>query len=135
MYNKTCTQCKKLKGINAFNRVYCSKDGYDDWCRKCLKAYKKEVKDFIVVKVDPYLDKKLIREDINKYKHDVGCNRCDEDDPICLEFHHLEPDNKIDTIANMIKFNYSYEEIFNEINKCEVLCSNCHRKEHKYYYD
>lgn len=34
------------------------------------------------------------------------------------------------TIANMVGFAYSKERILREIEKCVVICSNCHRKLH-----
>lgn len=51
-------------------------------------------------------------------------------DIACLDFHHLK--DKEFNISNEIR-NLSIENLKKEINKCVVLCSNCHRKLH--YYD
>lgn len=59
----------------------------------------------------------------------TGCVRCDEDDPACLDFHHVEG-NKEMSVSSMISHGYSKERLLDEIEKCEILCANCHRKEH-----
>jgi len=58
------------------------------------------------------------------------CSRCPETFWACLEFHHLNPDKKDIALAQVIKRGWSKERIIREIEKCEILCSNCHRKEH-----
>lgn len=67
-----------------------------------------------------------------KYKGG-SCHRCGWSGSIsALEFHHKD-DNKefgIGTAANK-----SWKVIKKEIDKCELLCSNCHRTEHSKYDD
>lgn len=58
-----------------------------------------------------------------------GCAICDEKDIACLDFHHLR--DKEFNIANEIK-NLSIDNLKKEIDKCIVLCANCHRKLHYY---
>ena len=57
------------------------------------------------------------------------CKACSEDDSRCLEFHHLE--DKRFTIAYLLASGHSLDYLKEEIDKCEVLCTNCHRKEHR----
>lgn len=45
-----------------------------------------------------------------------------------LEFHHLDPSKKDITPAKVL--NRSWENIKKEIDKCILLCSNCHKEEH-----
>ena len=61
-------------------------------------------------------------------KADLKCNRCPETDSRCLDFHHKDPTNKINNVANLVRHS-SFETLKREIDKCEVLCANCHRKE------
>lgn len=58
-----------------------------------------------------------------------ACERCDESDPACLESHHVDEDEKEMAVGTMVTYSYSRDRILREIDKCEVLCSNCHRKE------
>jgi hypothetical protein len=63
-----------------------------------------------------------------KYKLERGCSRCGYDEAHqALDFHHTNPDNKIDAVATLIQDCKSDEIIEAEVEKCEVLCANCHR--------
>ena len=55
------------------------------------------------------------------------CTQCSCNDPRVLEFHHIS-DDKENIISNMS--GGSWKKIQNEIDKCILLCSNCHRTEH-----
>lgn len=59
-----------------------------------------------------------------------GCVRCGETNPACLDFHHRDPEQKLHSIAKMVTNGYSRENIRAEIEKCDLLCANCHRLEH-----
>jgi hypothetical protein len=72
-----------------------------------------------------------IRTWFQDYKKTQSCTRCDEDDFRCLDFHHRNPETKSGVISNMIWTNgWGKGRVLEEIDKCDVLCSNCHRKEH-----
>jgi hypothetical protein len=55
------------------------------------------------------------------------CVRCWEDRPVCLEFHHIEPDIKSFDLWMRISKDRSMFSINQEIEKCIVLCANCHK--------
>lgn len=71
------------------------------------------------------------RERFLELKSTLKCNRCGENDIACLDFHHTDKDDKDFSISAVVK-DYSWDRILEEIEKCEVLCANCHRKEHFY---
>lgn len=50
-------------------------------------------------------------------------------DPSILEFHHVDPKNKRAAVKTMTQ--YPTSSIAEEINKCVLLCCNCHRLAHK----
>lgn len=68
----------------------------------------------------------------NKLKKDLGFKGC----AICgynkyigaLDFHHLNPDEK--EYAPAAIMHHQYQKVKAEIEKCIVLCSNCHREVH-----
>ncbi len=72
---------------------------------------------------------KSLRGRSHRYKHRQGCSKCDEHDPCALVFHHTTGQKRM-TVAQMISDGYPKNEILEEIEKCVLLCSNCHRKEH-----
>ncbi|GAA0204973.1 homing endonuclease associated repeat-containing protein [Halobaculum roseum] len=63
------------------------------------------------------------------YQREVGCRECDLPDPVRLQFHHTD-DDKTATVADLIGASASTNDVLREVKKCEVLCVNCHRKEH-----
>ena len=58
------------------------------------------------------------------------CQICDYNNCMeALEFHHLDPSQKEFGISKTGN-TYSWEKIKNEIDKCVLLCANCHREIH-----
>ena len=57
-----------------------------------------------------------------------GCSVCDTEDPVCLDFHHT--DKKETTVAQLAIEERPREEIAAEIERCVLLCANCHRRRH-----
>ena len=72
------------------------------------------------------------RKDIKEYilSRKDKCNRCPETHTSCLEFHHIDGDEKDCILSKVPAQGWSIERVKQEIDKCELLCSNCHRKEH-----
>lgn len=66
---------------------------------------------------------------IDEIKARLGCARCGESDPACLLFHHRDPATKQGHVSKL-KEQVSLENLMAEIAKCDVLCANCHMKEH-----
>jgi hypothetical protein len=65
------------------------------------------------------------------YKFQRGCARCPENDPVCLEFHHVDPQSKLFNITHGVQTRMTIERLEAEAAKCLILCANCHRKEHR----
>jgi hypothetical protein len=61
------------------------------------------------------------------YLHAHPCVDCGQGDPVKLEFDHVKG-LKTDAICNLIKRGLSWATIYEEIQKCEVRCCNCHRR-------
>lgn len=66
---------------------------------------------------------------IAKYKSDKAC-KCGETHPACLQFHHRDPTQKDIAIADAVRKRWSLARIQKEINKCDIICANCHLKLH-----
>ena len=62
------------------------------------------------------------------YKSKLRCSQCGEDHPSTIDFHHVK--GKDANISKLVAEGYSKERIKRELDKCIVLCSNCHRKKH-----
>jgi hypothetical protein len=58
------------------------------------------------------------------------CERCGYDKcPWVLEFHHRDQGDKAFTIGASCHMK-SWRSVVAEIEKCDLLCANCHREEH-----
>ena len=55
-----------------------------------------------------------------------GYNKCNAS----LCFHHVEPSTKLFEIENRSCNGYKYERLLEEVNKCQLLCHNCHMELH-----
>ena len=55
------------------------------------------------------------------------CVDCGELDPVVLQFDHINPDDKKQSVARLIDGSY-WENALEEMQKCEVRCANCHTK-------
>jgi hypothetical protein len=64
------------------------------------------------------------------YKATLVCTVCSESDPITLDFHHEVRDPSNRKLYKLIR-NSAWADVYEEIKKCVVLCSNCHRKHHQ----
>lgn len=68
--------------------------------------------------------RKCVEHKGNKCKK-CGYNKCID----ALEFHHTDPTQKDPTIR-FGSTRLSFEKLKAEIDKCDLLCANCHREEH-----
>lgn len=64
-----------------------------------------------------------------EYKGGARCSICGYDKYIgALEFHHVNPDEKEFSFSKMRSYNF--ERVKPELDKCIVVCSNCHKELH-----
>lgn len=71
-----------------------------------------------------------MREWLDEYKSNLVCSKCGESHPACLDFHHKDSSTKDFSVGNVSAWGWGKEKMLREIDKCVVLCSNCHRKAH-----
>lgn len=73
----------------------------------------------------------MVKSFIYRFKKRYGCQLCPETDPRCLDFHHRDPKEKTSTINLLAKTRHSLRIIIEEMQKCDLICNNCHRKHDK----
>lgn len=81
--------------------------------------------------------KRVIKQFLVDYKGGK-CERCGYDKSLAaLQFHHLDPSQKDFELAhiNLNSSIYTMDEIKKELDKCILLCANCHAEEHSRYDD
>jgi hypothetical protein len=70
-----------------------------------------------------------VRGFIRDYLSAHPCVDCGEADIVVLDFDHIDGTKEM-SVSQMIRWGFSLDRIKAEIAKCEVRCSNCHRKRH-----
>lgn len=114
---KYCSSCDEVKDLSDF---YTLKSGQrigrlSGWCKICSIGSSKQ-------------RQKETKIDAVKYKGGK-CQKCNYDKCItALEFHHMDPEKKDPRWKNMK--NWSFDKIKPELDKCILLCANCHRESH-----
>jgi hypothetical protein len=86
-------------------------------CRACKQARQRERRQEVWAR-------------LAEYKKTLSCVRCGFADYRALDFHHLDPGEKDVAVADFVSRGASSAKIKKEIEKCVVLCANCHRIEH-----
>ncbi len=129
---KTCITCGKEKDEKEFNWRYKYLGIRHPTCKECHKTFrnnwyqKNKEHQLENVKARKTQVRANAREYVFNYLSSHPCVQCGESDPVVLEFHHNH--GKDLAISVMVAGGYSIPAIQNEINKCVVLCANCHRK-------
>ena len=126
---KECKRCEKIKDVKLFSKSSRRKDGYQAWCKMCVKEHdhlkymedKGKHRSWNMSRRDKYYDL------VTAYLKEHPCVDCNEGDPIVLEFDHRDPEIKDGEVTKLLSY-ASWERILVEIDKCDVVCSNCHRK-------
>jgi hypothetical protein len=127
---KICSGCKIGKNEAEFNKKY---NGLQPWCRECNRArsrrYYAENKDLHKKNVRETNKKPIARNQrhILDYLGRNPCVDCGEPDVIVLEFDHVRGE-KTANVGRLIQDAYSLRKLKDEIEKCEVVCANCHRR-------
>jgi len=145
---KKCNTCGEIKPTDDY---YLYKKGIRGSCKKCMNKKSKEYMKTVSKKTksewwhnswenEEYRQRKYksaqkrlttIKEKSVEY---LGgkCSKCGYDSCIeALEFHHLDPEIKEKrNNGRGIDRRKSFENQKSELDKCILLCANCHREEH-----
>jgi hypothetical protein len=69
------------------------------------------------------------RDWMRRYLVEHPCIDCGEADPIVLDFDHRRPLDKLGTVSDLVSRG-RVQKAKIEAAKCDVRCSNCHRRRH-----
>ncbi len=128
---KRCSACNQMKPDSDFmwNRKATGK--LDSYCRPCRAEYKQQ--HYAANKVRYIENAATYRRQMAIERTDWllefflanPCADCGETDAVVLEFDHLW-DKKFSIASNF--YTKPWDDILEEIAKCEVVCANCHRR-------
>jgi hypothetical protein len=131
---KSCRACGKEKSESEFNWRNKAKGKRCPSCRECMRKY---IQNHYYNNVEYYIEKAVRRKKayiratykkILDYLLVNPCLDCGETDPVVLEFDHVDNQIKLAAVSEMVKQQRPWRIIFEEIQKCEVRCANCHMR-------
>jgi 5-methylcytosine-specific restriction endonuclease McrA len=125
---KRCSTCKAVKPLTEFNRRSASPDGRQWSCRECNKRYHYENLERHMGQI-----RRRKRERVDDNRRRLfellvrsSCVDCGTTDPIVLDFDHLR--DKAASVSRLVFSGAEWATVEAEIAKCDIVCSNCHRR-------
>lgn len=111
---KQCPSCNITKDKSEFYKQNDRTSG-SSYCKSCFNTYC----------IQRWADRK-----IKAVKYKGGkCKKCGySKHPSALHFHHRDPLKKVAVWTKMRL--WSWDKTLIELDKCDMLCSNCHAEEH-----
>lgn len=113
---KVCTKCNTNKPLSEYYHKGKKSDGkLQSECKTCfnarmMKRFEEKARKVVALKGG-------------------SCNLCGYDRCVAaLEFHHVDPSEKEFQISK--RWSMKDERLLAEIEKCVLLCANCHREVH-----
>ncbi|HEX4732935.1 MAG TPA: hypothetical protein VH247_00865 [Thermoleophilaceae bacterium] len=128
---RRCNRCGTEKPLEEFAWHRRAKGQRQHHCRPCQAEYRRE---HYLENRDKYIGLAQARNRrqyaertrlLLQYFASHPCVDCGETDPVVLEFDHLR-DKAFNVTQKMTYFRW--EQILEEIEKCEVVCGNCHKR-------
>src|SRR5262245_14610993 len=122
---RVCGRCRNELPLSAFNR---HPKGYQWWCRSCFREYFRErgAKHRRQSSASRKKRRLAARRYVREHLETLACVDCGEGEAVVLEFDHLR--EKLRELSALAAVGASISIIKNEIEKCEVVCCNCHRR-------
>lgn len=153
---KTCPCCKETKPLDSIHFKYKNEHGIRRacYCRPCWNKFKKGgrktkglyTRDPITKKTSLTEEHKLAvkrkcwnknrqerklkermkcREHVFSLLQNSNCVDCGYSNILALEFDHRNPEEKQYDISSILN-NGSLKKLLKEIEKCDIVCRNCH---------
>ena len=116
MDTKICTKCGKELPLTDFHWRNKAKGIKRSECKYCHNDYMNQ-------------KNAQNREIVHNLKQNSCCAKCGENRWYVLDYHHINPEDKIKTVAKLMVHS-STDTTLKEIDKCILLCRNCHAEFH-----
>ena len=128
---KKCSKCNLEKSLDSFNKK--SDRRLQPYCRDCDNAhareYYKKNRDRVKGQINSARKIRIanLSKEIRELKESTPCTDCGISYPYyVMDFDHVRG-NKTGNISHMINSAVT-KKVREEIEKCEIVCSNCHRQ-------
>jgi len=140
-----CRKCGEWKPLTEFTKHKKMKYGIDTICLKCncksvKKHYDENAEQVLEYQRKYYIENRekciertantrnKIVDIVGSFKDGKKCIICGNNDANLLSFHHRNPKEKKFKVSG--RNSISEERLIKEMNKCDLICHNCHRDLH-----
>jgi hypothetical protein len=123
---KRCGKCGRLSDLSKFH--LCTRRGHQAWCKDCRRTY--DARYHQRNRQRRLVQKRALdasyRAWYSSLKQGKSCADCGGVfPPVAMQWDHLPGQPKAGELANLIR-KHNKSRILAEIEKCELVCSNCH---------
>lgn len=132
MDRKKCATCLVTKLTSEFYKHH--RKGFQSNCIECRNSYNREhyrankAKYMSRAKASKRKYLTELRVYLRSYLTENPCVVCGESDIVVLEFDHIDPSTKSFCIAQATRRGLPLAKVKSEIDKCQILCANCHKR-------
>ncbi len=135
---RTCTKCGETKAESEFFVKDRKTGRLHAQCKLCYKEHRRTYyyehyenhKESYRTRAKAYREKVKLeyRTNMLDFMKGKSCVTCGESDIVVLELDHIDPTTKRFSISQAVKLGQKWESVLEEIEKCQVLCANCHKR-------
>jgi hypothetical protein len=125
---KTCSKCRRVRTVDEFNFRNSERGARHSYCKDCGKEF---TRSHYRRNKRQYLDKNLRayrrRREFVRQMKSRPCADCGVQYPFyVMDFDHRETETKLYELNSVDRM--TMKAIRCEIEKCDVVCANCHRE-------
>lgn len=137
--SKLCHGCGQVLDLSSFNFKVATRGIRQPVCRTCSREASRR---YYLLDPAPYkaraaasrVYRERNRENMHAYLASSRCVDCGLDDFCVLEFDHRDPTEKEAEVGHLARRSPSWAVVLREIEKCDVVCANCHRMRSAKYF-
>ena len=124
---KFCGRCRETKPFDRFHK-WKRGDGRQVWCKDCRKVY--DAAYHQRVRERRLEQKRIYQREFDKWfrslKSNTPCADCGQTyHPAVMQWDHLPGFEKTGNVSDFAR-KHSRKRVLAEIEKCELVCANCH---------
>jgi hypothetical protein len=133
---KKCSKCQKILPLEDFAKDSTRKNGRRSECKNCYNLRFRQYfadKNNMQKQIERVNKRKIKwKYKFDQHKIELGCKICGYNKCArALHFHHIDGSSDKNFILSKARsLHFSLEKIEKELEKCVVLCSNCHAEVH-----
>jgi hypothetical protein len=131
---KLCRDCRKWLPLEDFAYKHIALGTRQGRCRTCQSVrsrrhYQLHSADYLSrAKQSNIRTRAQNRKRLHEFLAEQSCLDCGTRDFAVLEFDHRDPTSKVSNISELVRKVVTWARVLDEIQKCDVVCANCHRR-------